>query len=154
MDETRTPATPLDPAQLRAELDRLVVRRQTDLQRLWELLMSPLGFSRRALWMTVVDRSGRPLPQLVEVEELPDGEAAREVHGLFHVLVGALGNDRHHLGVAFLVVRPGRAQLHEDDRRLAAALLEGARAAGLVCHPVHVAGDDRVLPVTPDDLAA
>ena len=49
---------------------------------------------------------------------------------------------------------PLPAGLVEDDRRLARSLLTAAREAGIVCHPVHVADDLRLLPVTPDDLAA
>ncbi len=142
------------PGDVRAELDRLVVHRQQDLHRLWELLMSPLGFSRRSLWVTFVDRDGRPLPQLMEVDELPDGAAAAEVGPLFAMLTDALGDVLDDLSLAFLVVRPGRAGLQDDDRRLAAALLAGAREAGVRCHPVHVADDARLRPVTPDDLAA
>ena len=37
---------------------------------------------------------------------------------------------------------------------LSAALLAGARRAGVRCHPVHVADDVRLVAVTPDDLAA
>lgn len=155
MTPTRThPDHPDDVGDLRAELDRLVVHRQQDLHRLWELLMSPLGFSRRSLWVTFVDRDGRPLPQLMEVDELPDGDAAAEVGRLFGLLTDAFGDVLDDLALAFLVVRPGRAGLHDDDRRLAAALLAGAREAGVRCHPVHVADDARLQPVTPDDLAA
>ena len=148
-----TPTHP-DPDDLRAELDRLVVHHQRDLQHLWELLMCPLGFARRSLWVTFVDRDGRPLPQLMEVDELPTGDAAAEVGQLFEVLTDAFGDVLDDLALAFLVVRPGRAGLHADDRRLAAALLAGAREAGVRCHPVHVADDARLQPVTPDDLAA
>ncbi|KQT94150.1 hypothetical protein ASG49_04360 [Marmoricola sp. Leaf446] len=148
-----TPRPP-DPDHLRAELDRLVVSGQQDLQRLWELLMAPLGFATRSLWVTFLDPDGRPLPQLLEIGELPDEAPDEGVQGLFELLTHALGEGLDGLGVAFLVVRPGRAGLVDDDRRLARALLTGARGAGIRCHPVHVADDVRLLPVTPDDLAA
>lgn len=141
----------------RAELDHLRVTQQRDLHRMWELLMWPLGFTARSLWVTFVDTDGRPLQALVEIGELDDlgGDPGAEpdVAPLFHVLDQVLG-DGPAVSVAFLVVRPGRAGLQAEDRRLAAALLAGARRAGIHCHPVHVADDVRLAAVTPDDLAA
>lgn len=124
---------------------------------MWELLMWPLGFSARSLWITFIDEGGHPLQALVEIGELEDlgDDPASEpdVAPLFDMLTHVLGDDPE-VSVAFLVVRPGRAGLHDEDRRLAAALLAGARRAGLPCHPVHVADDVRLAAVTPDDLAA
>lgn len=124
---------------------------------MWELLMWPLGFSSRSLWITFVDEGGHPLQALVEIGELDGlgGEPGTEpdVAPLFAMLEHVL-DDGPEVSVAFLVVRPGRAGLHDEDRRLAAALLAGARRAGVHCHPVHVADDVRLAAVTPDDLAA
>ena len=139
---------------LRTELDQLTIRSQSDVQRMWELLMQPLGFRSTSLWVTFVGSDDRPTRFLIEIaesEHLPD---PREVANLYDVLQQVIDEDADDLSVAFLITRPGRDGTHAFDRDLSARLLAGSRAAGIAIHPIHVADDLAVRAIAPDDLAA
>lgn len=147
MDDHHTSGTP-------SELDQLTLRSQADLQRMWELLMAPLGFRTTSLWVTFVGPDDRPTRFLIEIVESEALPSPTEVANLFDVLQQVLAEDPSAVSVAFLITRPGRSGTTAFDRTLSARLLEGARAAGVPTHPVHVADDVAVRVVTPDDLAA
>ena len=139
---------------IRTELDELLIRNQSDVQRMWELLMQPLGFRSTSIWVTFIGADDRPTRFLVEItesEHLPDPE---EVANLFDVLEQVCAEEGEGTSVAFLVTRPGRDSVNTFDRDLAGRLLAGARSSHLHCHPIHVANDRAVWAVTPDDLAA
>ncbi len=138
----------------RTELERLRIRSQSDLQRMWELLMRPLGFRTTSVWVTFIGPDDRPTRFLVEIaesEQLPEPE---EVANLFAVLEQVCHDEGEGTSVAFLVSRPGRDGVNDFDRRLATRLVAGARSSSLHTHPIHVANDVAVWAVTPDDLAA
>ena len=136
------------------ELDRLTIRTQGDLQRMWELLMQPLGFRSTSLWVTFIGSDDRPTRFLIEVSESEHVPEPREVANLFDVLQQVIDQDPDDLSVAFLISRPGRDGTRAFDRELSARLLAGARTAGVPVRPVHVADDVAVRAITPDDLAA
>jgi hypothetical protein len=136
------------------ELDQLRVRTQADLQRLWELVMQPLGFRSTSLWVTFIGSDERPTRFLMEIAESDELPTPDEVDNLFDVLRQVLAEDPDDPSVAFLITRPGRGGTTAFDRELSALLLDGARASGVPVHPVHVADDVAVHAVTPDDLAA
>ena len=136
------------------ELDHLKIRSQSDLQRMWELLMRPLGFTSTSVWVTFIGSDDRPTRFLVEIaesEHLPDPP---EVAHLFDLLEQLCADEGPGTSVAFLVTRPGRDRVNAFDRDMATRLRTGARHSSVRCHPIHVANDLAVRAVTPDDLAA
>ena len=137
-----------------SELDALTVRSQSDLQRMWELLMQPLGFRSTSLWVTFIGSDDRPTRFLIEIADSDRLPGPREVANLVDVLQQVVDEDPDDLRVAFLISRPGRDGTRSFDRELSTRLLTGSRAAGLATHPVHVADDVAVRAITPDDLAA
>jgi hypothetical protein len=137
-----------------SELDRLKIRSQRDVQRMWELLMQPLGFRSTSLWVTFIGSDDRPTRFLIEIAESEDLPSPEEVANLFDVLRHVVDEDPDRPSVAFLITRPGRSGTTSFDKALSARLLAGARSTGLAVHPVHVADDVAVRAVTPDDLAA
>jgi len=138
----------------RSELDALAIRSQSDLQRMWELLMQPLGFRSTSLWVTFVGSDDRPTRFLIEIADSDRLPRAREVANLYDVLQQVVDEDPDELSVAFLISRPGRDGTRTFDRELSARLVAGSRVAGLAIHPIHVADDVAVRAITPDDLAA
>lgn len=138
----------------RDELDRLKICSQGDVQRMWELLMRPLGFRSTSLWVSFIGADDRPTRFLLEIAETDEVPDAQMVSNLYLMLGQLADEDGLGTGVAFLLARPGRDRIKEFDRRLAARLLEGADRSSLRVHPIHVANDVAVLAVTPDDLAA
>ena len=137
-----------------SELDQLAIRSQSDLQRMWELVMQPLGFRSTSLWVTFIGSDDRPTRFLIEIAETDHVPDAREVANLYDVLRQLIDEDSDDLTVAFLITRPGRDGINAFDRQLSHRLVTGSRAAGLPIHPIHVADDVAVRAVTPDDLAA
>jgi hypothetical protein len=137
-----------------SELDQLAIRSQRDLQRMWELVMQPLGFRATSLWVTFIGSDDRPTRFLIEIAETDRVPDPREVANLYDVLRQLVDEDSDDLTVAFLITRPGRDGISSFDRQLALRLMAGSRAAGLPIHPIHVADDVAVHAVTPDDLAA
>jgi hypothetical protein len=144
MDDDHTPS----------ELEALTIRSQADLQRMWELLMQPLGFRSTSLWVTFVGSDDRPTRFLIEVSDSDHVPEPREVANLYDVLQQVIEEDPDDLSVAFLITRPGRDGTRAFDRELSSRLLAGARTSGVPIQPIHVADDVAVRAVTPDDLAA
>lgn len=128
------------------------IRTQQDLHRLWRLLMGPLGFGGRSLWVLPLDPDGRATPTLLQIEDLPPlpDLAIRDNLKRFlqHLVQEGDGS------VAFLLSRPGRGGITAGDRRWAHVLGEVVRSAGLPSWPVHRADDLELVVVAPDDLAA
>jgi hypothetical protein len=137
-----------------AELDELKIQSQSDLQRMWELLMQPLGFRSTSVWVTFIGPDDRPTRFLVEIAESEQLPEPQEVTSLFNILEQVCDDEGEGTSVALLVTRPGRDGINAFDRDLATRLLAGARSSALHCHPIHVANDVAVRAVTPDDLAA
>ena len=138
----------------RTELDHLKISTQSDLHRLWELLMQPLGFRSTSVWATLIGTDDRPERFLIEIAESELLPGAEQVRTLFEALRQIILEEGAGLSVAFLITRPGRDSISSFDRELTRLLAGGARAAGVDCHPVHVANDVAIRAVTPDDLAA
>ncbi|VXC08793.1 hypothetical protein [Nocardioides sp. AX2bis] len=145
------------PTDLSGDLDdvgayRPTVNTQADLERLWRVLMRPLGFAETSLWAMLLDADGRPLPVLTEITDLahlPDPGETRSMAAFLGDLV-----DEHVPGgrVALLRTRPGRGRARPDDLAWAAALHTALAAAGVPADVVHLATDDQVLPLPLDAL--
>jgi hypothetical protein len=124
-----------------------VVRTTTDLFLLWQGLMGDGGFSRRSVWLLLLDEKGRPEPTIVPIDDVPSVPDRRSVNGLA-TLVSGLIAEGIAASIALLVSRPGHRDMTEDDRRWARAL------APISGWPVHLATTDHVQVFAPDDLVA
>lgn len=136
------------------ELTTLRLHSQADVQRMWDLLMRPLGFGSHTLWITLVDDRAAPIPNLVQIADSDAVPTEQQVAQLFEFLREICAHQADITSFAFLLSHPGRGGLTDFDRQYAARLMDGARASGVRCHPVHVANDDVLVPVSADDLAA
>jgi len=115
------------------ELDRLKIHNQSDVQRMWELLMEPLGFRATSVWVTFIGTDDRPTRFLVEIAESDQLPAPQEVANLFGVLEQVCAEEGEGTSVAFLVTRPGRDTVNAFDRDLAGRLISGARSSSVGC---------------------
>lgn len=128
------------------------IRTQEDLHRHWRMLMGPLGFARRTLWLQLLE-GDRPTPMIVPIDDLPRRPSARDVTALMDMLT-ELAKGIPESSFAFLLSRPGGAGMTEDEGLWAQALMDGLQHAGLQVWPVHRANDDELVVCSPDDLAA
>ncbi len=144
MDTTPDP-TPLahDPAP---------VRSQSDLLRLWQALMGELGFTRTSTWVLHLDEDDHPTRRLLEIEDCAGDPVAGDLDSLTSMLarVGGAAPGRW----VFLRSRPGRHGPDATDRAWARELTLACRRAGVVTDVVHLATDQRLVPLPVDDLPA
>ena len=127
------------------------VRTDLDVYHVWRLLMGPLGFSARRLWIPFTDADGRVDPVIPQIDDLPARAGVADCGGLMIML----DHVRHFFAggaVALLYARPGRRPMDDDDRSWARSLTAAARAAGIELWPVHFANDEELLVFAPDDL--
>jgi hypothetical protein len=127
------------------------VRTTGELSELWRDLMGADGFDFRSLWVIFLATSGELCPTVMPIDDLPDEPDETFLRNLADI---ARGIQADGLGsVAFLLSRPGPAEMLESDRRWAREL---ARALGdeLRTWPVHLATHGRVQVFAPDDLIA
>ena len=124
------------------------IRTQQDLLDAWRHLIRPLGFRGRSVWMMWIGPDARPLPQLVEITE-DGGVDIDELRDGMTRLLQHLDQD---LRVAFLLSRPGRDGVCDDDRERARALYDATRAADLGVEIVHLATDDDISPIPLDEI--
>jgi len=128
------------------------VRTDQDIFHVWRLLLGPLGFGCRRLWVTLTDAEGRVSPVIQQIEDVPPRTSPAECDGLMTML--------DHIrpffdggAVALLYSRPGRRPMNDDDRSWARSLTRAARQAQIPLWPVHFANDEELLLFAPDDLA-
>ena len=131
------------------------IHTQAELETAWRDLVTPLGWGSPRFWIMLIEPSGRPLPQLIEIDELdgtPEEEDVEHGGQFLQMLVEHLdvGDTR----VAFLYARPGRDGIQPLDRTWATSLAAMARHAGMPCEPVHLANDVRIVPIPLDELDA
>jgi hypothetical protein len=131
------------------ETFRPIIHGQADLEDVWRTLMEPLGFSGRSLWLMFIDADDRPMPQLTQIEDLPEALGDEELLGLQQVLSHFRDSG---LRPAFLLSRPGAGGLTAADRRCAAQVLDACRSAAVEVEVMHVATDTVLAPVPMDDL--
>ncbi|MBX9243540.1 hypothetical protein ICW40_01805 [Actinotalea ferrariae] len=127
------------------------VRSQADLELFWRTAMEPLGFSRPALWITFI-RDGEPSGVLIEITDLPRTPQVEDLDG-FAAMLDGIAAEHPGASAAILLARPGRGGVTGRDRTWAAGLRAAAERAHVAFEPVHLATDDTLVPVTPDDLA-
>lgn len=128
---------------------------QADLEQVWRRLMEPLGFTRTSLWIVFLQADGLPVKTLIEVpvpeRMLAPDPSAPELLDLLETWTSTRVPGGR---VAFLRTRPGRGGLDPGDRLWAAALYRAAQIAMVPCEVVHVANDERLLPVPLDELGS
>ena len=147
-----SPEDPVPPMRRAGELPP--IRSQADLQQLWRMLMGPLGFGRRMLWLQLLDSDGRCTPMLPTIEDPPLVPEEGEVDQVVDFCQQLLDSEVPKGSVAILLSRPGRAGIGASDRRWAAGLTTAARRRGVRCWPIHLANDHELRVFTDDDLAA
>lgn len=124
--------------------DLPVVRSQSDLERLWRLLMEPLGFAAPQIWILFL-RDGH-CEHSAKLEELPRRPDAGDLAGLRTLLEGVV-TQVDDVEPVFLYARPGAGR---EDGDL-------AWVRTLAPHtpwPVHVAHDSELRVVAADELSA
>jgi hypothetical protein len=53
------------------DLNEIVIRSATDLERMWQLIMGREGPGLRSLWMVLLDEKGRPRPVVLPIDNIP-----------------------------------------------------------------------------------
>ena len=127
------------------------MRTDRDIYHVWRLLMGPIAFGCRRLWVALTDMDGRVCPDLPQIEDIPPRTSAAECAGLMtmldHVRPLFAGG-----AVALLYSRSGRRPMDDDDRCWARSLTRAAQHAEIPLWPVHLANDAELLVFAPDDL--
>jgi len=131
-----------------------VLRSQADVEVMWRVLMTPLGWRQRSLWFVLVAPDDSPIPHVYEIADLPDTiddhshAAAAELWRdlLDQVLPGGR--------VALLLSRPGAGDPDRADRRIAEGTYAACRGAGVPLEVIHLATDDDVVPLPADAVLA
>jgi hypothetical protein len=136
----------LPPGQMRP------IRSQADLHRFWRALLGPLGFTDRVLWVAFIDAADRASAGIGRCTALPEHPEQDVVRGLMDLCAEVLRGVFVCGRVAFLVSRPGPSHVTSSDQAWGRALTQAARSEGLPCEPVHIASDDDLRILAPDDL--
>jgi hypothetical protein len=125
------------------DLNEIVIRTATDLERMWQLIMGRQPPGLRSLWMVLLDEDGRPRPVVLPIDDIPVAPGSVAT-GLADVLSGLrdLGDP------VLLLSRPGPDGMTEADRRWGRAL------APLTRWPVHLFTRAGVRILAADDLAS
>lgn len=127
------------------------IRDAHDLLAYWRALMGELGFSERVLWLLFVRRDGTAMPHLTQVAELPEYPDS-DLSGLMTVCEEVSATIGEGTCVAMLLSRPGSGGLDASDRAWGARIVEAASRHRVGLHPLHVANDQQIRVVAPDDL--
>ena len=129
---------------------RAPVRTQSDLLRLWRALVGQLGFSRTSTWVVHLDGEDRPTRRLLEIDDCTGLPETGTLDALTAMLTEVARDEPGRW--VFLRSRPGRHGPDDTDRAWARELALACRRAGLVNDVVHLATDERLVPLPSDDL--
>ena len=128
------------------------IRNQQDLHEHWRALMGPLGFAQATLWLQFVTIDDRVDGLITRIDDLPSRPDVRLLENLLTICGEVLDNEVPGGRVAFLYSRPGPRRVTDDDRAWARGLRTAARKAGVPCAPIHLANDEQLQVLAPDDL--
>ncbi|WP_090590486.1 hypothetical protein [Auraticoccus monumenti] len=106
------------------------------------MLMEPLGFGYRRLYLAFLDADGLMLPDLVEIDGVPASADPRECRQLLTMCAGVLHDVDSAASLAILYCRPGPGPVRAADRTWPQALRTAAARQGASLWPTHVACDD------------
>ena len=129
------------------------VRNQADLHRHWRALMGQLGFSQPRLYLQLFTADGVCTPvvlDIVDLPDLPDRGMADALMRFCSQAIDAVGEPGTRVGI--LYARPGGRSGRAVDRTWARHLTEAGRRHGVPLFPVHVANDEELEVIPPDDL--
>lgn len=129
-----------------------VVRSQSDLLRLWRALMGELGFTRTSTWVLHLDDEDRPTRRLLQIDDCAGEPVREDLDSLTSLLLRVAGSPPGRW--VFLRSRPGRHGPDASDRAWARELSQACRRAGVASDVVHLATDQRLVPLPADDLPA
>lgn len=127
---------------------RPLIRTQSDVERMWRRLMSPLGFSTSSLWVVFIE-DRRPLPRITEFEDLPAAPDDAIAAGLTRALENLATPQT---SLAFLRTRPGGGSPGADDLAWARVLYAVGNRARIQLETIHLAHDHEVLPIPVDSV--
>jgi hypothetical protein len=137
---------------LRRPEDMPPIRTQADLYRHWRALMGELGFGYRSLWVQLIGPDDRSAPMLLHIEHLEEEPDELFLTNLMGILRHVTTDSPADVRVAMLLSRPGRRDLTTSDRIWIAGLQRSAAQAALFTEPMHLANDQELRVVTPDDF--
>lgn len=129
------------------------VRNQTDLHRHWRALMGRLGFSQPRLYLQLFTADGVCTPvvlDIVELPDLPDQGMADALMRFCSQAIDAVGEPGTRVGI--LYARPGGQSGRAVDRTWARHITDAGRRHHVPLFPVHVANDEELVVIPPDDL--
>ncbi len=148
----------LDPEDLEVDPDDRVfrprIRSQAGLEQLWRVLLEPLGFAGHSVWLMAIDRTGRPVPELLEVADVGRAPGPRSTPLLAAFVRDQVARLAPGGRAALLRSRPGGGRAGPDDLAWASVLHAACAAAGVPAEVVHLATDEDVRPVPLDALLA
>ncbi len=130
------------------------LKSQADVELMWRVLMTPLGWRGRSLWFVLVAPDDRPIPHVYEIADLPDtidpGGHAAAAELWRDLLSEVLPGGR----IALLLTRSGWGDPVRADRAIAAGTYAACRAAGVPLEVIHLATDDDIVPLSADAVLA
>ena len=138
---------------LRRPEEMPLVRNQADLHRHWRALMGQLGFSQPRLYLQLFTADGACTPvvlDIVDLPDLPDQGMADALMRFCSQAIDAVGEPGTRVGI--LYARPGNHSGRAVDRTWARHLTEAGRRHGVPLFPVHVANDEELVVIPPDEL--
>jgi hypothetical protein len=128
------------------------IRTAAQLEQFWRALLEPLGFGQRTLWVQLLAEDGLPIPQTIQIDDVPLEQEPAMCRSLMEICSTVLEENAPDGSVAVLLSRPGRDGMREDDRCWARDLTEAGAELGVNLWPVHLANDLRLQVFAPDDL--
>lgn len=131
---------------------RRPARTDLELDRFWRAVMGPLGFTTRRLWIVLLDADDRPVPQITEIDDVPDEVEPETCVSLMYVCDDLLSTLVPGGSVALLFSRPGRQPMGPGDREIARELATAAASVGVPLRPTHFANDVVLSVFAADDL--
>ncbi|VXC10878.1 conserved hypothetical protein [Aeromicrobium sp. 9AM] len=130
------------------------VHAPADLERVWRLLIEPLGFDSRQIFAIMLDRDGRVHPSIVNVTDCPAAPDGQMLVSLARSLRGVLDEADPDGSLALLWARPTHAGTRTSDIQWVRAITAVVQAHSLGEWPIHTADDSVLRVMSPDDLAA
>lgn len=133
-----------------------ILTTEADVTTMWRTIIDPLGWHTRRMYFLLVDPAGRPHPQLVEVDDMPetfDAEDAVRFVEFLSMIVGDVGDvGGESCSVAMMLARPGGGGLSDGDRDLCRELYAAAKDGGVRLELLHVATSSAITPAPMDEV--
>ena len=129
------------------------VRSQADLHRHWRALMGALGFAQSRLYIQLFTEDGRCTPVILDITDLPDlpdDDMADALMRFCSQVLEEVAEPGTRVGI--LYARPGARSPRTTDLAWARSITEAAGRYGVPILPVHVANDEELTVVSPDEL--